>query len=225
VSRDKITLVGGLPPNPTLGDLLETLARAVRLGLRVALPATVVTYNATTQKANITLQFLAVTYDENAIDGEAVQEPTIVQSVPVAWPRTSFGYLTFPLLPGDTGQVVICDRSIEEWLRLGVPVDPAAAWAHALQDAVFYPGMHPDTNPISPATDLTATVLEGTAIKLGRTATQKAVLADTLISVIDAVLAAGSPVAMDGGASLKATMITAWNGLRETIKATKTSVE
>ena len=61
------------------------------------------------------------------------------------------------------------DRSIQEWLKLGIPADPIQAATDALQDAVFDPGLHPDTDPITPATDMTAAVLHhDTTIKPGR---------------------------------------------------------
>lgn len=226
-TRDKKLLPLTLPLNPTLADLLDTMARAVSLGINVSMPARVVTYNATTQKADVTLDLLAVMYNANAVDGEDVQEATQVRGVPVMWPRTAGGYLTFPLVPDDTGLVVFADRSLEQWKRLGVAVDPEAAWAHALQDAVFMPGLHPDTDPISPATDLTAAVLEGTLVKLGRTATEKGIKATTFEGVIDAIFAAATPVAMDGGASLLATAQAAWTAAKAAglYKTTKVQVE
>lgn len=227
MTREKKILPLTLPPNPSLADLLDAMARAVALGINVSMPARVVTYNATTQKANLQLEFLAVMYDSREVDGESVQDPTLVNGVPVAWPRTSGGYLTFPLVPDDTGLVVFADRSLEQWKRLGVAADPEAAWSHALQDAVFLPGLHADTDPITPATDLTAAVLESTLIKLGRTATEKGIKATTFEGVIDAIFAAATPVAMDGGASLLATAQAAWTAAKAAglYKTTKVQVE
>ena len=53
----------------------------------------------------------------------------------------------------------------------GGPCDPLFAWTHVLESSEFHPGLRPKAGAITPATDLTATVLEGAAVKLGRNAT------------------------------------------------------
>ena len=69
------------------------------------------------------------------------------------------------------------------------------------------------------------TIDAATLIKLGAAATEAIAKAESLISAIDTMLAAGVPVPNDGGANLKATMTAAWNGVKNTIKATKGRVE
>jgi len=159
-----------------IDDLIELMINAHALGVRVCVPATVASYDPATQKANVILGFLTARITD---DGEVPDLPLQI-NVPVEWMRTSTGYLTFPLVPGDTGKVVICDRSLEKWLQTGSPTDPGLRTTHQLIDGVFQPGLHPDIDPITPPTSLTHTVLEGVLIKLGVGATTEAAVLGTI---------------------------------------------
>lgn len=185
-----------------LRELLGKIARNIELGLRVAAPATVVSYNAATQRADLTMGFIPVVLGPT----EVPMQPISLPQVPVAWPRTAAGYLTFPIVPGDTGLVVFNDRNLGEWLRLGAPTDPKLSRTHDLADGVFLPGLHPDTAPITPATSATATVIEGPLVALGAAAppTNFVALAQALYTYLDAIFTAWTPVPNDGGAALKA---------------------
>jgi hypothetical protein len=162
-----------LEETPELFDLLKTYGRRLKLSMRTNTVGTVVAYNPATQKATVTVDILQIIKvfglpDPNAT---APTPPFVLTNIPVAWPRSGLGYLTFPLNPGDTGTITIMDRSIQQWLLLGAPVDPIQSATHALHDAVFEPGLHPDSAPITPPTDITAAVLHHDAkIKLGRAA-------------------------------------------------------
>lgn len=69
-------------------------------------------------------------------------------------------------------------------------------------------------------------VLEAASgVKVGGNATMHMLLGETLIAAIDTMLAAGVPTPLDGGAGLKATMIAAWNAIKNTSLAIKGYVE
>lgn len=183
MSRQQRTGVFELPETPELYDLLRTFGRRLKLSLRTNTVGTVLTYNPATQKVKVNCDILQIVKaftvgnagvfegTSNLNNDEITQPPVILDGVPVSWPRSGGGYLTFPIVPGDTGELVIQDRSLQQWLLLGAMTDPVQAATHALQDAVFHPGLHPDTDPITPATDITSAVLHHDAfIKLGRAA-------------------------------------------------------
>lgn len=232
-----------LPQEPDITDLLRQLARSVELHIRTHVPATVVTYDPTRQKATVTVQQLQVVRVTDATrlpatmtllsgtppNATATLSPIQLVDVPVAWPRTAAGYQTLPLAAGDTGEIHVSDRSLAAWLQAGIPVDPQMAWTHALQDSVFHPGLHPDTAPITPATDLTATVIEGAQVKIGRSAVSAITKAEELILAFDAALAAAITAAPGGGADGGAAALTAfqssWAAAKNTIKAIKGKVE
>lgn len=192
---------------PTLTDLVKVAMRNTKLKIRTAVPSRVVSYDAATQRATIQPDILAVMNTER---GTQSQLPIELVEIPIAWPRTSMGYLTFPLGKDDTGLLVISDRSIDKWSTQGVATDPGFNHTHNLIDGVFYPGLHPDTDPITPPTDGTATVLEGTEVHLGQGATDLIALAgkvEAQLKVLFDGIAAGVPVAMDGGVALQSTII------------------
>lgn len=80
-------------------------------------------------------------------ESSAIALPTI-SDVPVAFPRMGNGHLRLPVNPGDTGQLVVNERSIDGWLQSGGQIDPLDPRKHALSDGVFYPGLNPNNNPM-----------------------------------------------------------------------------
>jgi len=198
------------------------------VGVVVSSEAQPLGYDPVTQKASLLVQSLGVTRSQEVSTGPAsvvVSAPVLLQNVPVAWPRSSGSYMTFPLGIGDSGELAIQDRSLALWMLSGAPVDPGFAWTHALQDAVFHPGLHSDVDPIKPPTDTTAAVLEGPVIKLGREAVEPAVLGQQLVDAIGAVLASGTPVPGDGGAAVQTAQKAAWELLKTAILSGKVRVQ
>ena len=158
-----------------------------------------------------------------------------------------------PIAPGTTGLYIIADRCIDQWINMGGPVDPATADKHDLNDGFFLPLVYHGLNTVVIPQDKhqlgpddgtagleiaiadksiavktegpTATIDAATLINIGAAAAEAVAKAESLIAAIDTMLAGGVPVANDGGANLKATMIAAWNEVKNTIKAVKGRVE
>ncbi len=229
-----------LPPNPQLADLLRAIGRQVKLSVRTHVPARVVVYDPATQTATVQVEILQVVrYTDltrlppGAVptgtppNAEAMLPPIQIVKVPVVWPRTLAGYVTFPLVPGDTGELHVSDRSLEQWRLAGMPTDPGLAFTHALKDSVFHPGLHPDTAPITPPTDLTATVVEGTLVKLGRLAmTDSVAKAEAFLAELITAVTASATGSNDGGAMFKTNLLTNLGKiLPATIGSTKVKVE
>lgn len=147
--------------------------RTATVGVVTASPAQPLGYDPASQKVSVTVQMRQVVKNPEVSQGPGsiVTLPAVLlQNIPVAWPRTSKGYITFPLSLGDSGELIIQDRALQLWLASGKPVDPKFNWTHNINDSVFHPGLHSDLDPL-PATDLTGTVVEGDpTIKLGRSA-------------------------------------------------------
>lgn len=154
-----------------LAEVMKVAMRASRIGIRTAIPCTVETYDPILQTANVIAGHIMVI---NTDAGEREAEPMKVPGCPVRWLYSkSSGGLTLGLAPGDTGHLIISDRSLEQW-RLKPPVvdavDPAARHTHNIIDGIFEPGLHTTAEPIIGAATVGA-VLEGTpTIKLGATA-------------------------------------------------------
>lgn len=229
-----------LDEHPQLDDILRVLGRAIKLGIRTHVAARVVLYDAAKQTAKVQVEQRMVVrlraIDElppgaelrgTPPDAEAVLAPTVVEGIPVIFPGTSSAYLTVPIVPGTTGTLHVHDRSLTAWLTQGIPCDPVVAWTHALESGEFHPGLRPDTGPITPPTDLTATVVEGPIVKIGRGATIPIAKATPLVSALDA-FANATPVAQDGGAAIHNAFKLVWGppgNLKDIVAAMKGQVE
>lgn len=213
-----------IPQQPKLPDLFRAALRNLQLQMRTHTVGTVVTYNPTTQRANITVDILQVIKDNTASptpanpNPTATQPPVILKDVPVAWPRAGTGYLTFPLAPGDKGELHVQDRSLQQWLELGIATDPVSAFTHTLGDSVFHPNIHDKLNPITPPTDLTATVLDGdTFVKIGRGAlltdflVKQQALEAAMTALLNAGVSAGTGTPGTTGTLAFTAAQTAWN--------------
>ena len=172
--RSNRTGVYELEETPELADLFRTFGRKLRLSMRTNTVATVISFNPIIRRVTVTLDILQIIKvfgipgDPNAT---APTLPVKLTDIPVHTPGSGTGFLEFPILPGDTGKITIMDRSIQQWLLLGAPVDPVQSATHALQDAVFEPGLRPTTRPYAAPADQTAAVLHhDTFIKLGAAA-------------------------------------------------------
>jgi hypothetical protein len=188
------------PPNAQLTDLLRLFRRAMELDLRVSAPGQIVVYDPSTQLASVQLGLLAVEVDENG--AEVPQAPLVLPQVPVLCYGGSLGYVSTPIIPGDTGFVLFSDRCIDQWLQSGGPVDPISGRTHNLADAVFIPGFRPLPSKVTPPVDLTATVVDGsTFVKLGRNATEfvvtKGTTMATTVAAAVTTLTAVPPATLD----------------------------
>jgi len=192
LARENRTGVFEMPQDPELEDLFRVAFRKLQLELRTNTVARVVSYNPATQTVIVSTEILQVFKNLDVPPSPAMPSPerlgapVVLEGIPVAWPRTSSGYLTFPINPGDTGELRVQDRSLQRWLELGQAVDPISAWVHELGAGVFCPCLWPSTQPITPPTDQTATVLEGNLVKIGRGATDFVALSQLVTAELEA---------------------------------------
>jgi len=201
MGNEQRTGVYDLRQNPQLADLFQAIGRNLRVTMRTSTVGAIAPsdaqplgYDAATQLCSVLVQQLTVTRNPAKAQGAGstiTQPPVLLTNVPVSWRRTNAAYLTLPLNIGDTGELIIQDRSLAEWRKLGIPVDPIDNWTHNRGDAVFHPGLHPDTNPIAPPTDQTAAVLEGPEIdgvKLGRLASLGVARETDAVGAVDSMI-------------------------------------
>ncbi len=192
--RDERTGMWELPQNPELADLLNLVARKVLLDLHSHTVATVTAYNPTEQTVDVRVDILRVVADHSQRPTAAnpapaaAQAPIPLRGIPVAWPRTNSAHLTFPLNPGDKGELHVQDRSLERYRELGEPTDPYAMWTHALQDSVFHPTRIDKPGKLA-TTDQTAAVLEGPLVKMGANAAEPVLKGTTVVQSVTAYAA------------------------------------
>lgn len=230
------------PTDANLEQLLRTFGRQLQLTIRTHCPAKVVLFDPATQTATVEVGFRPVVpvTDVEKIplppaivkgtppNGEAALPAIVLQRIPVVFDGTSSAYVSYPILPGTTGELHIADRSLESWLQQGIATDPVLAFTHALKDGVFHPGLRPTTAPIIPPIDLTALVVEASQVKLGRLATEHVTKAESLIAQLIVAVTASATTPGDGGAAFKANLLTQLNIILAaiaTVSSTKVTVE
>lgn len=122
----------------------EVINRAVARGQRelwVSLPVAVLAYHLADQTVDVQPQLADAYEDANGVLQVEVLHP--INAVPVNFPAGGNLRITFPIQPGDTGMVTVCDRSIDGWALNGGQQQPLDQRRHHLADAWFTPGVRP----------------------------------------------------------------------------------
>jgi hypothetical protein len=120
---------------PTLQDVLESAISTMIGQIHTAFPATIETYDETKALASV-----KPSLSRKYADGSVVDFP-VIPCVPVLWPRTSRGSISFPLEKRD-GVLIICsERSLDEWLSNGGIVAPEDKRRHSIIDGIAIPGL------------------------------------------------------------------------------------
>lgn len=123
-------------------EMLNQLKKQVSSMLRVALPGTVESFDAETVTATIQLGILGLS------DGESTAL-SVLNDVPVSFPRGGGCSLTFPVEKGDECLVIFADRSIDFWWQSGGIQEPVDDRMHDLSDAFCIVGPQSQAKKIS----------------------------------------------------------------------------
>jgi hypothetical protein len=125
-------------------EVINDLMRKISGGVRVAMPASIESYDFKTQKADIKIDM-----QELYQNGTSLDYP-VLSGVPVIFPRCGGASITMPISRGDTCLVMFLDRDSTAWLLGGKNVKPKSMRSHHLSDAIAIMGLCPFTNK-SPA--------------------------------------------------------------------------
>ena len=117
---------------PQLGELLLRLGDRISKGLRVALPARVISYDSAKHTVDVQ-PLLKEVVDQSAAKPVAVSLP-VVFNVPVMHPSGGGFRLLFPLETGDQVLLVFADRSLDRWKSAGAEVDPQDLRRHKISE-------------------------------------------------------------------------------------------
>jgi hypothetical protein len=201
--------------NPSFVEALEATQRSLQERVRTIVPATIVSYDPARGVAAVQpapqIQFRG---------SPAPELPAQVADAPVAFPSGGGFAITWALLPGDPVLLLCSDRDIDGWRASGSPYAPSTARRHSLSDCFIWPGAGPAPDPATgaSATDLVIHTAAGPTISinpagfvsLGAGATAPVgnlAQAQALHTFLVQLFTAATPVAMDGGAGLKATAL------------------
>ena len=216
---------------PTEPDPLSNLSEAVRSGtalVNVALPAVVQSYDRATQTAVVAVVPCA-RRRKGPAETECIRfEPV---NVPVLFPGAGPYSITWELTAGDTGQLVVCDRSISEWVLSGATQTEPTDYTrrHNLADGVFHPGLRSPATPLGPeAYDPAALVIAAALTRIGSSAAVDPIArAPGVEAALTALATAitGAPATAAGIQTAVGLLITdGWPG-NQNIAATKGTIE
>lgn len=123
-----------------LQDLLTAAFQSQMNNVHTALPCVVVQVQGPDRVA------IQPSINQKMKDGGTKERPVVV-NVPVAFPVSKSGGMTFPIKPGDTGIAIFSMRSIEAWKNSdGYPSTPLNYAKMDKNDAMFIPGLQTSSN-------------------------------------------------------------------------------
>lgn len=220
-----LTGVFDLGETPEDSELLNILKRQTMVAVRTNTIGKVLSFDPASSTATIEVQIPRIERDPNDPTRNITKPPFIIKNMPVVFPRSQQGFLTFPISPGDTGEILVQDRDPSKWLQSGAVVDPVSRFTHNLSFGVFHPSIQPDTTIQSNGPiDMTNTVLDGQiGILLGQNATLK-LINEQLLVCLDA-FANAVPVPNDGGAAIQTSFKTAYLLVKDLMTTTKVKAE
>ena len=94
-------------------EVINDLMRKISGGIRVAMPASIESYDFKTQKADIKIDM-----QELYQNGTSLDYP-VLSGVPIIFPRCGGASITMPIVRGDTCLVIFLDRDSTAWLLGG----------------------------------------------------------------------------------------------------------
>lgn len=118
-----------------LDDIIQGYIRMNQLELNTAIPGTITEYDALLQTCSV-----QPSIKRRRLDGETFSRKEISE-VPVVFPRSKTGGISFPLSAGDGVLLVFSQRSIEEWGVTGDETATQDTRLHNISDAIAIPGL------------------------------------------------------------------------------------
>lgn len=146
---------------PNEEDLIRAWLDRHEIELRGPQPGRVESYDPTLQVADV-MPMLRLPVEQ--ADGSHVQEdPPVVPSVPVVWPRVGSWFLSMPLAPGDFVLLVPCEGDWSKWWHedLGL-ADVPDVRRHHLAHCVALPGFFPRARALTQTGAADSTVIGAT---------------------------------------------------------------
>lgn len=137
-----------------------SLGRDLAAGLWVARDASIVSFNAELQQADVALNSLVVIGYLNLGNGQTkavTRTYPVFPAVPVMFPGGGGAAMTFPIAPGDTCLLIFIDRDFSDWYTSGqTGLPPRTSRIHNPSDAVCIVGLRSVRNPLSTVSETDA---------------------------------------------------------------------
>jgi hypothetical protein len=200
---------------PSAPAVFEAFIAARIAKIRVAMPGTVVAYDAERQRVDVQPDLMDGELDEE--EQRQAAKLAVITDVPVQFQGSGPYRITFPIAVGDSVLLVFSSSSLSRWKAAGGGlVDPGNDQRHSLTDAIAIPGLEANASTDAPTNAL---VVHAAAMKLGGPDAIDTVARESDLQV----LATAIQGAIDGlgfGSALKAALTTAgWPNCTSTVKA------
>jgi len=151
-------------------------------------PGRIVSFDAAKQTAIVRPMLQRAVLDDD--DEYQLETPPDIHDVPVQFPRSRLGYLTFPISQGDSGLIVYAMRDIGQWRYTGPQGSPGDQRVASMAGAVFLPGLYPNADklPTVNTTHVVLAPLQAAHLLLGGpNATQFIAMANLVLSELNAI--------------------------------------
>lgn len=197
-------------PQVSLRDVLNAERDSAFAALNKIQVGTIVSYDATKQKAQVQLVNKRVVYNTPMTTSVVPPDPQLVPypvfvDVPVFVFSGGGSFLSMPIAAGDTCLVLFNDRDLDPWCTNGTTgAAPNSTRMHSLADGIALVGIRPFSNPIAgtSATDIIVKHSSGDSLTLNGTLAGLARANGTNITAKDGsaeiTTAAGATVKADG---------------------------
>lgn len=176
-----------MPLEPTLQEVIAEAIESRLLEVHTAIPGKVVSYDATTQTAEVTP---VVQRAEPREDGGNTLTPLpSIPNVPVKWPRGGgMGFSLF-LKPGDHVTLLFNEAATGHWRSSGELAPAGDLRRHSLGYPIALPGAAHEADPlIDPGSESEAVLQLGDAVfRVGRASAEMVALANLVQQALDKI--------------------------------------
>ena len=132
----------------TINEVINSHIENALSEIHTAFPAQVLRYDAAKQCAD----FQPVI--KKKFRDDSILPMPVLHNVPIVFPSSGGGLLSFPVHTGDTMLVICCERSVDAWLSSdGGQIDPEDSRKFNLSDAVAIPGLYTFNKNRQPASN------------------------------------------------------------------------
>jgi hypothetical protein len=167
---------------PTDAEIIFEAIDSRMLDVHTAIPCIVESYDNSTQTADLQPQVKRAMKDGN---GNIVSESLpILPDVPIAFPRSSAFFISFPISKGDFVLCLFSEASIDAWRSQGSEIAPGDARRHSLTGGIGIPCCYPNSGALSDTSGSNMVigqdgannqvVFTSTQVQVGKGATKKA---------------------------------------------------
>ena len=134
----------------SLNEVIVSHVDNLKNTFHTSIPATIVSLNTVGDRID-TVNVRPVV-DKVFEDGD-VMDAHVIDNVPLCFPSSNKGILSFPVKEGDDVLLICCHSDIQRWLKGDSVREPQSLRKFSLVDAVAIPSIRPKTQKVKPNKD------------------------------------------------------------------------